>query len=261
MIFSCLVSISSLILFTCICMNPDAQNAFGQKRLLLLPDFFLLNSDFYASVAGILALTLFSTLTCFRLFFLFEKTPSVEITFFSAGIVSVSLESVRLFVPMYHLTEGKLFLVDVLSRTVFFSRIFFILTILAGAIFSFEKKLQQTGTVLFMLAFIAFLAAQSLPVNYSEPTSLFFMPPGYLKLLVFICLFLGVTTILSFVFQYILKNDKAYLGTAAGTFLMSAGWTLLGLCDNWIFFAAGTVLQIVGTEKYLRSLHASYLWQ
>lgn len=261
MLFSCLLSIISISIFIFICINPDSAGSGGERRFLTFPDFFLFDFNFYAATAGILAMTLLSTTTCFRMYFLFEKTTSIEITFFAAGIISISLESIRMMVPLYNLWQAQPLFIYIISRTVFFSRIFFILAVLAGAIFSFEKNFQQGGTALFSLVFLAFLTARFLPVNYSDSTSLFFLAPGYLNILIFLSCFMCVTAVISFIIQGITKNDKAYYTTAAGCTFMLTGWILLCLCDNWVFLCAGLILQILGTEKYLRSLHTYYMWQ
>ncbi len=261
MAFSCLLSAASITIFILLCISPGASDGYGEIRFLQFPDFFLFDRNFYAAAGGILALVVLGTITCFKMFFLFEKTPSVEITFFSAGIISVSLESLRMLIPLCHLWQTQPFFIYIISRIIFFSRMFFVLTILAGAIFSFEKKIQQSGTALFFLAFLSFLAARLLPVNYSDPTSLFFLVPGYMTILIFLSMFLCITTVISFIIQGISKNDRKYYKTAMGAAFMLAGWTFLCLCDNWIFLGAGVIFLIAGTGQYLRSLHTYYMWQ
>ncbi|MBO8449990.1 MAG: hypothetical protein IAA96_02685 [Spirochaetes bacterium] len=260
-LLSCLLSLFAAAAFVMLCITPGAGQPENPVRLFSFPDLPVFAYSFYASLSAVLLLAAGSTAAFFRVFFLFEKTPSLEITFFSAGILSVSLESIRLLVPLHNLWDGQDFLVMLLSRGLFFARTFFLLTVLSGAVFSFSKKLQQCGVVLFFLAVLSFLAVRSFPFNNSGPTTLFFMPPGYFSAVQGAYILLGCTAVLSFLIQAKTAHAPEYFRTATGCAFMLSGWEILCFCDNWAFFAGGAVLRFTGTSLYLRSLHKHYLWQ
>ena len=258
---SSLLSLLALSAFVLLCLHTERDIPEGLTRFARLPDTSLFSLNFYASAGAALVLTLAGTITLLRVYFLFEKTPSIEITFFSAGLIAVSAECVRLLAPIFSVWQTRPLSLILISRAVLFVRVFFVLSLLAGAIFSIEKTMQNSGTLLFFIFVASFFTAAGVPVNYSEPRSAFFLMPGYSVMLTLIFALLLLISPFSFALQAKARGAPEYYKTAAGCLCLSLGWLLLGLCDCWALLDAGLILFFVGASLYVRSLHKLYLWQ
>ena len=258
---SVLLSLFGVAVFIILCANAPREAARDMVRIVSLPALEPFAASFYAAAAAALALTLAGTATLLRVYLLFEKTPSIEITFFSAGLIAASAECLRLLVPFIGIwTEHPLMLVAV-SRTILFARVLFVLALLAGSAFSIEKAMQNSGALLFFVLVAAFFTAAGIPVNYSKPSTDFLLIPGYSAMLRLIFALLLAISPLSFFLQVKTHHVPGYYKTAVGCLFLCAGWIMLGICDCWPLLGAGLALFAVGASLYIRSLHKLYLWQ
>lgn len=223
-------------------------------RVIELPDNMPFGANLCAAICAVLALTIICALTLWRVYFLFEKTPSIEITFFSVGLIAVSAECIRILAPFFYVWESQPEMMVLISRAVLFIRVFFVLSALSAAIFSIEKTLQRAGSLIFFITALSFFIAERIPVNYSLASSAFFLIPGYFSILLAIAALLILIAFFSFLIQ-------AKPQTSVGFIFLSAGWAMLAACDNWVLFAAGTVFFATGAAVYVHSLHKHYLWQ
>ena len=258
---SVLLSLFGVAAFVLLCTNAPREAPAGLIRVIDLPSLEPFSLNFYAAASAALALALVGTFTLLRVYFLFEKTPSIEITFLSAGLIAVSAECLRLLVPFVNLWKEHPFMLIAVSRAVVFMRVFFVLSLLAGSVFSIEKTLQNSGLLLFFALVAAFFTAAGVPVNYSEPASAFFLIPGYSLMLSLIFALLLALSTFSFLLQAKAHHAPGYYKTAIGCLCLSAGWTALGICDCWALLGAGTILFVVGASLFIHSLHKLYLWQ
>ena len=255
------LSLLAITLFILLCTGGQRDSLENLSRFVELPDTAMLAPNFYAAVTAVLVLVLAGTIALLRVYFLFEKTPSIEITFFSAALIALPPECARLFVPFFGFWDAQPFMLTVISRSVLFVRTFFVLAILAGSVFSIEKAMQKPGTFLFFMLTAAFFTATGVPVNYSEFGSAFFQLPGYSKILFLILALLLLLASFSFFIQAKAASISEYFKTGLGCLYLTAGWCILGNCDCWAFLAAGALLFFAGTSLYIRSLHKIYLWQ
>ena len=260
-VLSVLLSLFAVAAFVLLFTSAPGDTPPGIIRVVALPALEPFSDSFYAAASAALALTLAGTFALLRVYFLFEKTPSIEITFFSACLIAVAAECVRLLVPFINLWTAQPFILIAVSRAVLFMRVFFILSLLAGSVFSIEKTLQNSGLLLFFVLVAAFFAAAGIPVNYAKPASAFFLMPGYPITLTLIFALLLAISPFSFFLQAKAHHAPDYYKTAIGCLCLSAGWAALGVCDCWALLGAGGILFIVGASLYIHSLHKIYLWQ
>lgn len=218
----------------------------------------------YSPLAAILAIALFpffSLAGLMYILFAFEKTQTVEITFFAACVFAVSFESLRLLIPLYGLWTNANFFSVTISRLVFFSRIFTLLALLSSAVFASGKTLQQLGPSIFLLAFFSFSLSTAIPVNSGNMSSIFLVASGYRETIRFFLFLLGFLSALSYLILGKTRNIPEYSRSAGGLVLLLAGYAMLGTCDTWVFLAAGAILFFGGAWFYLNPIHRYYLWQ
>ena len=239
---SVLLSLVAVAAFILLCADTPREAPLGIVRVIGLPELEPFSANLYAAATAVLALTLAGTIALLRVYFLFEKTPSIEITFFSAGLIAVAAECLRLLVPLINAWAAQPFILIVVSRTVLFMRVFFVLSLLAGSAFSIKKTIQNSGVVLFFVLVAAFFTAANVPVNYSKPASTFFLMPGYAFMLTLIFALFIILSPFSFFLQAKTHHVPGYYKTAVGCLFLSAGWIMLGVCDCWVFLGAGVFL-------------------
>lgn len=258
-------AVISTIAITCVVIlltkKTVPQTISGSRPFPVLENFKIFS---YSPIASLLSLTYFPLFSVFFLTFLlfgFEKTQTVEITFFAASIFIVSLESFRLFIPLYQLQLFPGFFSTTISRISLFSRIFFILSLLASGIFSTGQTAQKLGSAIFLLVFVSFSLSNSIPVNSGNNTSNFLLLPGYQGTLSFLFIILCFLTAISYIILGKSRGSKDYSLIALASTILLVGYSLLTLCDSWIFLVSGSGLFFYGTWMYLNRMHRYYLWQ
>ena len=233
----------------------------GNRPIPLLDGWILTR---YSPLASICAIAVFPALALAGLgyiMFAFEKTQTVEITFFAAAVFALSIESVRLFIPLYELWINAGFFAVTISRVVFFCRIFALLALLASGLFANTQTIQQIGPSIFLLAFFSFSLANSIPINSAGMESNFLVSAGYSAVLDLFFMLIGLLSTLSYLILGLTRGVKEYRAGALGILVLLVGYTLLLSCDSWVFLVAGTLLCANGAWLYLDRMHRYYLWQ
>lgn len=239
---------------------PAAEQP-GTRPLPVLDGLFLTP---YSPVASVLSAVFFPilSLACLAyILFAFEKTQSIEITFFAACSFALSLESLRILFPLYGLWLHPGFFTVTVSRAVLFCRVFSILSLLASVIFTTGQTAQQVGSSVFLIAFFSFSLANIVPFNPANLLSNFSVRPGYSGMILFFMITVGFLSIISYAIQGAAKGASGYASAAVGLVFFLAGYLILGACDSWLFLAAGEILICLGAWTYLKKMHGYYMWQ
>jgi hypothetical protein len=233
----------------------------GYRPLAALDTFILTPYSPQATTAAIGIFPILSLAGLIYILFAFEKTQTVEITFFAACVFAVSLESIRLLIPLFALwINTNVFLVTI-SRFIFFSRIFTLLALLLSAIFATGNVVQQVGPIIFLLAFISFSLSNAIPINSGRISSVYLIATGYKETITLFFILLGILSILSYHILGKTRNVPEYSRAAVGIVLLLIGYALLAACDSWLFFIAGSALLLYGAVRFLKPVHQYYLWQ
>jgi len=233
----------------------------GIRQISGLDDFFLTP---YSPLASILTLNVFPVIAlCSLLYMLvaFEKTQSIEITFFAACAFALAFEGLRICIPLYGLWDNSNFYLMTVARSILACRIFILLAILSSGLFTTGATSQQLGSALFLEAFFSFTLARAIPLNARSVSSNFLLLPGYDELLGIVFLTLGLLSILVYLILAKTRGIPEYRAAAAGLALMFCGYPLLAASDTWVILAAGTCLMVAGGALFLKKIHTFYLWQ
>jgi len=233
----------------------------GVRATAVLGDLPFAHWSAHASIAAIAIYPFFALVGLLYILFAFEKTQTVEITFFAACLFAISFEALRLFIPLYQTWIHGDFLAIAISRAVLVSRIFVLLALLASGIFTTGQTAQQLGPSVFLLAFFSFGLGSAIPINSSRMSGNFLVVPGYAGMISLFMLLLGFLAVLSYLIPGKLRGIPEYRHAAGGLILFLAGYALLSLCDSWVFFGSGAALFIAGSCIYLERIHRYYLWQ
>ena len=97
-------------------------------------------------------------------------------------------------------------------------------------------------------------------MNTAKVASTGLVTEGYMKLINIMRFLLLIMTFVSFFINGIKKNSAEYKQLGLGATFILLGYTLFVSCDNFFFLISATLLLSFGTYRYLKILHAMYMW-
>ena len=236
-------------------MPAAPESAF---RLLRLP-FFAYNN--YAVMVGIVSLPLTSLLLLVFIFFLFEKTHALEISFFSLFIFALSVESLQLLFPLQVRYPLLTVFMAPIARTIFFFRFGACLALLTSSLFAHKTFTRETGSIIFLLSFVAFALSHTIPIDTVHTLSFFSFSRSYRYLLYSFNGILCVLAVLSFLSVGIYRSIVGYRKAAIRLLVMLIAYTVLLYSGSWFFTLLGITVLLAGGFFFLKAIHQFYLWQ
>lgn len=259
-IVTALIAIGTIFIAVLVFIKTPSSFYVGERILHILSQFSLFSYSFYASIASVVFFPIFSFICLIIIYLSFEKTQSIEITFFAAALFAISFEGFRILIPFYELWEPTLFYASTITRIVLTSRIFLCLAIYSSGIFTTGATSGQLGAALFLEAFLSFTLAKIIPLNTYSLSSNFLINIGYSHIIFTIFLCMVILTIIIF---YILAKTRSileYLGVAHGLYSFFIGYFFLMLSDTWLILIASILLFTTGTRIFVKKIHAYHLW-
>ncbi len=232
--------------------SPDFQ-----KRILK-PLFAYNNS---AVVIGIALFPLLSFIILMAVFFLFEKTHALELSFFCVFIFTISFESLRLLFPLCDNNYIFPFFVTGIVRILFFFRFIGVLSLFVAGLFAHKLFTRETSWIIFLLGFFSFALAHSVPVNEAR-TQAFFLFSRYHRYLLYsfdgiLCLL----SVLSFLFAGLVRSISEYMRAGIALFFVVSAYLFLLYTGSWLSITVGVIVFLIGGIRFVRTIHQFYLWQ
>jgi len=226
--------------------------------LLRLP-FFAYNN--YAVLVGIASLPLIALILLVCVFFLFEKTHALEISFFTLFIFALSVEALQLLFPLQtHYPLLTVFMASA-ARIIFFFRFLACLALLTSSLFAHKTFTRETASVIFLLSFIAFALSHTIPIDTVHTLSFFSFSRSYRYLLYSFNGIVCVLAILSFLSVGISRSIAEYQKAAIRLSAMLIAHIALLYTGSWFFTVIGIATLLTGGFFFLRAIHQFYLWQ
>lgn len=231
------------------------------KRTLWIFQQPLLRYTNYAAMIRIASLPIIAVIILFSIFFLFEKTHALEISFFSLFIFSLSVESLQLLFPLQKAYPLLIIFSASIARTIFFFRFFACLSLLTASLFAHKTFTREIGAAIFLLSFISFALAHSIPINTVRALSFFSFSESYRSLLYSFHTIICALAVFSFLFVGIFRSISEYRQAALWLFIILIAHIVLLYTGSWVFTAAGITTLAGGSFLFLRAIHQFYLWQ
>ena len=227
-------------------------------RLLRLP-FFAYNN--YAVMIGIAALPLIALVLLICIFFLFEKTHALEISFFSLFVFALSAEALQLLFPLQVRYPLLAVFIASVARIIFFFRFGACLTLLTSSLFAHKTFTRDTGSIIFLLCFIAFALSHVIPIDTIHTVSFFSFSRSYRYLLYSFSGIVCVLAVASFLLVGIYRSITEYRKAAIRLLVMLIAYTLLLYTGSWFFTILGIGALLTAGLFFLKAIHQFYLWQ
>ena len=227
-------------------------------RLLRLPFFAYSN---YAVMAGVVTFPLIALTLLICVFFLFEKTHALEISFFSLFIFALSVEALQLLFPLQVRYPLLTILIAPTARIIFFFRFGAYLSLLTASLFAHKIFTRETGSIIFLLSFIAFALSQTNPFDTVQSLSFFSFAHSYRYLLYSFSGIVCALAVVSFLLAGIYRSIPEYRKAAIRLLAMLIAYTVLIYTGSWFFTVLGIGALLASGFFFLKAIHQFYLWQ
>lgn len=199
----------------------------------------------------------FSIISTISLFHYFKKKISPEIFFFILFLLSLSLQSIRLFQFQLLLLNVSPFFGVVITRMFYFFKLFGVFCFFASSLFPAGIKFQKFGTILLSLLLISFTISALMPIDSTVMNSYFLYNISDSSSILLVTLSIKVLTIINLSRVTISTKSKNYiLILIASAFIIIGEELLLPLSIPLV----GIIMIVFGTIIYSRSIYNYYLW-
>lgn len=227
-------------------------------RLLRLPFFAYSN---YAVMAGVVTFPLIALTLLICVFFLFEKTHALEISFFSLFIFALSVEALQLLFPLQVQYPILTVFMPSIARIIFFFRFGACLALLTSSLFAHKTFTRETASIIFLLSFSAFALSHVIPIDTIHTVSLFSFSHSYRYLLYSFSGIVCVLAVVSFLLVGIYRSITEYQKAAIRLLVMLIAYMLLLYTGSWVFIVLGIGALLAAGFFFLKAIHQLYLWQ
>lgn len=227
-------------------------------RLLRLPFFAYSN---YAVMAGVVTFPLIALTLLICVFFLFEKTHALEISFFSLFIFALSVEALQLLFPLQVRYPILTVFMPSIARIIFFFRFGACLALLTSSLFAHKTFTRETASIIFLLSFSAFALSHVIPIDTIHTVSFFSFFHSYRYLLYSFSGIVCALAVVSFLLVGIYRSITEYQKAAIRLLVMLIAYMLLLYTGSWVFIVLGIGALLAAGFFFLKAIHQLYLWQ
>jgi hypothetical protein len=234
----------------------SAQN----RSLLPILSNFLPVQTTYTPFVTVVAAIIYALITLIMIFYMFEKTQSVEVHFLIFFVFSLVFEVLRLGIPVRLAFNISGILLALAARLLVFFRYFGIFSLFVASLYSAGLKIEKEENVLFPLVVITLFLSMSLPINTFTFDTTLCLANGYpIVFRVMEYLVAGLSG-LSFFYGAWKTSAKEYCFIGIGALLAFTGRGILIDADFYAMAAVGLVLLSTGTWLICYHLRKLYLW-
>ncbi|MDR3325627.1 MAG: hypothetical protein LBS82_06570 [Spirochaetaceae bacterium] len=234
-----------------------AQN---RSEFLYIAEALNMPPEPYAAYVTVIGSLLFALAALIMVFYLFEKTQSVEVHLFIFFVFSFVFESARLNIPLCQEFGLPGFLPGLSARALVFFRLFGMFSLFAASLFSAGLKIEKEENIIFPLVIITLFLSDCVPINtFTYDTSLF-LANGYPVAFRAMDYAVMAFTALSFLYAAWKRSLKDYCFVGLGAFLAFLGRNILLDADLYALAACGFAFLAAGSGFICVYLRRIYLW-
>jgi hypothetical protein len=214
----------------------------------------------YVPFVSMLGAVLYSLISIILIYFLFEKTQSQEILFFSLFVISMAVESIRIIVPLKVLYDFPALYCVMAARILTFSRYFGLFSLFTSGVCAAGLETQKQRNAIVVILLTALAIASGVPVDGLSWDSTLIMLTGYTTMFTIVEGGLLFFTVISFFIAAYNRSSRDYVFIGIGTLLAFAGRNILLYADAWLSPFPALVVLAAGTWFFCTRLHQIYLW-
>lgn len=215
----------------------------------------------YAVMVAVAVFPLVALILLLLAFFLFEKTHALVISFFSIFIFALSVEVLQLLFPLQVCYPLVTVFFTFVARSIFFFRFLACLALFTAGLFAHKTFTRGTGTVIFLLSFIAFALSHAAPIDTLHAVSFFSFSRSYgFPLYSFSGIVCGLA-VASFLLVGMYRGIAEFRKAGVRLLIMLVSYTAVQYTGSWLTTILGVPAVLVGGIFFLKALHQFYLWQ
>jgi hypothetical protein len=214
----------------------------------------------YVPFATMLGAVLYSLISIILIYFLFEKTQSQEILFFSLFVISLAFESIRAVIPLKIIYGFPTVYCVMAARVLVFGRYFGLFSLFASSVCASGLETQKQRNTIIIIVLTAMAIAMGIPVDGLFWDSCLIMLTGYRSMFAIVEGGLLFFTVVSFFVAAYNRSSRDYIFIGIGALLAFTGRNILLYADAWIPPLPGLVILAAGTWFFCTRLHQIYLW-
>jgi hypothetical protein len=214
----------------------------------------------YAVWTAILAAVAYAFGALVVIFYLFEKTQSVEVHFFIFFVFSFAVEVARSWLPACLEMGLPSLYISIASRALVFFRCMGMFSLFCAGLYAAGFKIEKEENVLLPLVIITLFIALDIPINIFTCNTSLCVVDGFPAVFRAMNVIVVVLTVLSFVYGAWQRGARVYYYVAAGSLCAFVGRAMLFAADTYVFAVVGFGLLVIGTYFICRHLREYYLW-
>lgn len=257
------ISVTLFLMYILSFLYVNQDNLFSMSRIIEI-----LNEQNNSSVEDVTKslhwtvltaaiLFVFSITSTLFLYHYFKKKISPEIFFFILFVLSLSLQSIRLFQFQLLLLNVSPFFGVVNTRVFYFFKLFGVFCFFAASLFPVGIKVQKFGTILISLLLISFTISALMPIDSTQMNRSFLYNISDSFSILLVTISIKILTIINLSRVTISTKSKNYiLILIASVFIIIGEELLLTLYVPLL----GIFMIVIGSIIYSRSIYNYYLW-
>ena len=189
-----------------------------------------------------------------------NKTKATEIGYFIACLVGISCETARMFVMGMRLWQTFSDVLLMLGRIILFGRVLTTLSFVFASVLSETSQRQDNARNMAILFSVSVLVAMTTPLNTARILSTGMVTVGFPDMFRLLTATMAATSIAAFVYKAKKHDRKEFITLAIVTAVLFTGYATLTSSDCYATLILGAVLFCAGIFRYIRTIHALYLW-
>jgi hypothetical protein len=268
-VFKAGIALSLLCLLICIAasirviavyasMEPGMIRHSGGIWHMLTGKYF--DAKLLAVHCSIAAAVLYSFLSMVLIYHFFEKTQSSEILFVGLFAASLSLEALRLILPLGWVYEIPSPYLLMASRMMLFGRYFGLFSLFTASVYAVDLEVQRQRNVVAIISVITLVIALGVPIDTQTWDSSLTMLYGYTAMFRLVETGIFLITAISFFVASWVRGSREFIFIGTGSILAFLGRNILLNTDSWAGLPGGLLLVAIGTWLICTKLHKIYLW-
>lgn len=191
---------------------------------------------------------------------LFRRVSSAEIYFMTLFVMSLSVETIRIGLPVFAVNEVPLFWGVVLTRIVLFGRFAGALALFTAGIYSAGADYPRIGTVTLLLATLSFLIVYFVPVDSERVNATFVHVVGNRESIDFLLAFLSAATIVNYLIGWSRGHREHGGAVAIAVVAVVVGKELVLHVPSLLPLLVGVVLVVAGTVSFVLVNRSYFIW-
>ncbi len=234
-----------------------------QNPVRLVPhisEHILFRYEFPASIASVFIFIIYVPIISLVIARGFGNTQALELVYFGGFVIACMAEGIRLLLPLFGLWQSYSILLVLTGRIIIGGRLLAFTSFLFATLFNETNQRQNAEQNFSIMLLVSFFIGVIMPLETTQTSSACTVIWGYGTLFLVIRLCLFILTEVTLIINAITKSNKELIKTAIAYPFLMAGYSILGITDNFIMLGSGAVFLLIGTVLYLKSIHSIYMW-